>query len=41
MQYQMQYRFIDEHSLANEIRLHAAFGGCGRSLREADGSSLQ
>jgi hypothetical protein len=41
MQYQMQYRFIDERSLANEIRLHVAFGGRGQSRREAYRSSLQ
>jgi hypothetical protein len=41
MQYQMLYRFVDARALANEIQLHAAFGGRDRSRREADESSLQ
>jgi hypothetical protein len=31
MQYQTQYRFTDECALANDIRLHAEFGGYRRA----------
>jgi len=31
MQYQTQYRFTDECALANDTRLHTAFGGHRRA----------